>query len=205
MRNKTILISLILIVFCGMGCGVRLDKAELVADDPAAQIKQLRNELADTRSQVEKLNKQLTVLRGFTADRMEYLVRVDQVKFGRFTRGYDENKDGLDEGINVYVVLNDELGDKIKAAGEVGIELWDLAADEGRRLIQKRRYGLSEVADHWLSGFMTDHYKFRLAWSKEKRPSHPNLTLKLNFKEALTGNVFEIQKLITTSASRPQR
>ena len=198
MRKQTILISLILIVFYGAGCGIRpFNKTKKPAtDDPAAQVKQLREELAGKNSQIEKLDKQLAVLRGFAADRMEYLVHVDQVKFGRFTRGYDEDKDGLDEGINVYIVLNDKFGDKIKAAGEVGIELWDLAADEGRRLIQKRRYGLNEVVDHWLSGFMTDHYKFKLSWSKPKRPSHPNLTLKVNFKEALTGNVFEIQKLI---------
>ena len=194
-----ILISLILIVFGGAGCGVWPfnETKKSTADDPAAQIRQLRNELADKHSQIEKLNKQLTVLRGFAVDRMEYLVHVDRVKFGRFTRGCDEDKDGLDDGIKVYLVLNDRFADKIKAAGEVGIELWDLAADEGRRLIQKRRYGLSEVADHWLSGFMTDHYKFKLSWPKGKRPSHPNLTLKLNFKEAMTGNVFEIQKLIT--------
>jgi len=164
--------------------------------DPALQIKQLQLELAQKQIHLERVQKQLETLRGLPTDRYDFLIRVSRIRCGRFTRALDENQDGRDDTVVVYLELYDMEEDEIKAAGEVEIELWDLEAEQGRRRIGQWRFGLEETARHWLSGPLTDHYKFKLTWPETSRPRHPNLTLKLSFTDALSGNVFELQKLL---------
>jgi len=198
-NQSAITIGLLLALTAG-GCGLIASSkpTETISKkDLLMQIEQLRQELTAKQKQNEKLNEQLTALRGFPADRLQRLVHPVEIAFGRFTRAYDQNDDGFDDGMIVYLLLRDIQGDKIKATGQVTIELWDLAEPQGGHLLQQWQYGLDELPQQWLSGFMTDHYKFELTW--EKPPRSSNLTLKLRFKDALTGKLFEIQKMITAS------
>jgi len=160
---------------------------------------QLRRDLARQEQENEALRKQLARLQGFGSERLANLVCVERIQFGRYTLAFDEDKDGWDDGVNVYLQLRDNEGDKIKAAGQVDIELWDLAAEQGKRLLLQRRYGLAELREYWLSGVLADHYKFKLPWSESSTPGHGELTVKLRFDEALTGRSFEIQTLVKVS------
>jgi len=190
---------LVLVGLLATGCSRFLRKdgsKETVLRELTQQNEQLQQKLVQQRRQIEQLQQELTILREFPSDRFENLVRVERVEFGRFTRPYDDNADGIDDGVVVYLVLRDGQGDNIKAAGQVEIELWDLAADEGKRHLGRWHFDFYEFLDYWLGGALADHFKFKLPWTPNSLPQHANLTLKLLFKDALTGKVYEIQKML---------
>ena len=161
-----------------------------------SQSEQLQQQNNQQREQIGQLQERMIQLRGFDEDRLEHLVRADKIEFGRFSRAYDDDKDGMDDGVVIYLVVRDQQGDVIKAAGEVEIELWDLAAGEGEQQLGQWRFDFEKLGQYWLAGALADHYKFKLAWQAGKKPTHANLTVKLVFKDALEGKVFEAHKLI---------
>jgi len=127
---------------------------------------------------------------------MAELVQVSRIEFGRFTRAFDRDEDGYDEGIVVYLNTLDREGDRIKSAGQVQLELWDLAEAEGNRKQGQWHFDMTELGNYWLSGPLTYHFKFELDWPEGVQPGNKNLTVKLTFSDALTGKVLEIQQLI---------
>lgn len=199
MRSQSAITALLLALIFG-GCRTAAVKTDEVSEeDLSAQVEQLRREVTEKQKRIEEQSEQLAILRGFSAERLGRLVRVKSIEFGRFTLGYDDTKDGIDEGINVYLYLRDGRGDKIKAAGVVELELWDLGVEEGQALLGQWQYGLEQLGDYWIGALISHHYKFKLPWPGGIGPVHDNLTLRCKFKDALTGSEFEIQKLITVS------
>lgn len=161
------------------------------------QTQQLQQEKAALEQKNTQLMEQIATLQKIPSDRMEQLVKVEKIEFGKFTRAYDGNteqdKDGYDDGVIVYLILKDKDGDIIKAAGTVQIELWDLTADE--RIIREV-IPVSSLKNYWLTGPLTHHYKFQLPWPKEDPPSNRFLTLRVRFRETLTGKTFEQHRKI---------
>lgn len=166
---------------------------------------QLQKDKADIEQQNAQLKEQLAALQKFPPDRMAHLVKIETIEFGRFTRAYDGNteqdKDGYDDGVIVYLILKDKDGDVVKAAGSVEIELWDLTAV---RHIVTEVIPMSDLQSHWLSGPLTNHYKFQLPWLNESPPANRFLTLKLQFQEALTGRTFEEHRKIEIRLPPPK-
>jgi len=183
------------------GCnpGVKDDVQGPTVADLSVIIKQLNQEITLRDQVIDDLKGQLEVLRGFGPDRMAVLVQLDRIKFGRYTLGYDEDSDGLDDGIKVYLQCIDRQNDTIKSVGELTLELWDLAGTEGERLVGRFEYEPKQLGDYWMGGFLADHYRFQLPWGQGTRPVHSNITLKCKFKDAFTGKVFEIQKMVNVS------
>ena len=167
------------------------------AAELAAENSRLARQIAQQRRELAQVNEQLEALRGFGDDRLAHLVHVTDVRFGRYTGGYDANGDGLDDGVNAYLVLRDAENQAIKAAGQVDIELLDLAAGVSGMQVGNWHYGIAEVTDYWLAGLMADHYRFKLTWPDQAPPQHANLTIKLVYTDGLTGRVMEIQKMVT--------
>lgn len=195
-------VAIIAVIVCTMALGCKLIFPQRKPSDPnsATQAKSIipPETLAKQQQQIEQLTKQLDTLRSFGPDRLKHVIHVQNIEFGRFTDPYDDNNDGYDEGLKVYLVVKDTQGDIIKAAGSVTIELFDLA-DESKR-IAKYDFPLEKFNKHWLPGFMADHYLFKLPW--QQRPKHNDLTIQLNYKDALTGLTFKIQKMIAVTANK---
>ncbi len=194
--TRIYLFVLILLWFI-VGCN---GKKPLIDDSRAKLVQekqQLQLEKARLEQQNAQLREQVATLQKFPSDRMNQLVKVAKIEFGRFTRAYDgdteADKDGYDDGIIVYLILEDKDGDVIKAAGAVRIELWDLVTD--KKIISKF-IPMSDLQTYWLSGPLTNHYKFQIPWPKDNPPTHRFLTLKLRFQEALTGRTFEADQKI---------
>lgn len=188
-------------LFVLTGCDSALQERAKQADLLDQENQQIRLQINQERQQLAQANQQLQTLRGFTDDRAQYFITAAGAEFGRFTGPFDDNKDGIDDGLNIYLVIKDRHRDTIKAAGQVQIELWDLAAPQAQRQLGSWTFPLDKVADYWLSGLMADHYKFKLPWPDNNTPHHTNLTIKLRFKDAMTGTEFELQKLIKVAIS----
>lgn len=169
------------------------------AERLTAQNEQLVGKNQALQQEVEQLSSQLAVLQGMPADRVARLVRVAKIQMGRFSLGYDEDEDGRDDGIKVYLVLRDHDHDRIKGAGRVEIEFWDLAAGQEQHRLGSWQFGLEQVNTRWFGGMMADHYRFKLAWPEGARPQHSEITVKCRYEDALTGLSFEAQKVVSVS------
>ena len=200
MQAKSVIIFIMLLVLAGGGCKSSTSNGPSqtkLVDDYASEVKKLRSELVQVQQKNNQLTEQITALRGISQDRWSHLVRVAKIEFGRFTRSCDDEDGGFDNGVIVYLQLLDKEGDKIKAAGEVSFELWDLAEDKDNLLFSRWGFSLEQMPEYWLGGILANHYKFLLTWPGDKLPRHSNLTLKCRFTDALSGEIFEIQKLIS--------
>jgi len=194
---------------CFIMAGIIAGCSSIAGEKPAlktltAQNEQLQQEVNQQKKEITGLTEQLVVLRGFPGERLDYIPHVTRIEFGHFTRVADEKTIPPQGGVIVYLALLDQDGSRIKAGGDVSLELWDLQAAEGKHRLGSWHFALNELARCWLGGFLADHYKFSLGWPGGLRPAHENLTVKLVFQDALTGSTFEIQKLISPTTSRPR-
>ncbi|MBN1766276.1 MAG: hypothetical protein JW860_13530 [Sedimentisphaerales bacterium] len=169
-------------------------------DEHESRIKELEEHIQDLQKEIsikndrlKQLNGQLDTLRGFPADRLEQLVTVELIEFGRYTRIQTGKPDAPENELIIYLLLRDRHGDRIKAAGTLLVELWDLDAPEGKNLIIRKNYSMAELTQYYLGGVLADHYKIQIPCPKTP---NPNLTLKCRYTETLTGKTFEIQQLI---------
>jgi hypothetical protein len=198
-------VFVLLLLWLIVGCN---DKKQLIDDSRVKLIqekRQLQQDKAALEQEIIQLKEQVTTLQKFPTDRMAQLVRVEKIEFGKFTRAYDgdieQDPDGYDDGVLVYLVLKDKDGDVIKAAGTVEIELWDRQADHK---IIDFQVPAAELQQYWLSGPLTNHYKFQLPWPKENPPTHKILILTLKFKELLTGKNIPADPINIEARIRPE-
>ena len=86
-------------------------------------------------------------------------------------------------------------------AGEMVVEVYDLAREESGRQVSRWAFSVNETAGLWLSGFGTNHFKMVLPWSEETAPRHAALTVVARFTDALTGKTHEAQKVIDVTVA----
>lgn len=191
MTRPAIKTTLLLLLFSMVGCKSTPVVVPASEDDfdPAEQIQALHIQVRKQKTQIDDLTRQLTRTRSFGADLLNQLVKVEGVKFSRYTRADAK-------GLIAYVKLIDQQGDVIKSAGRLNLALWDLSVDAEEQLIGQWHFDADTLQAYWLSGMMNNHFKFTLPWPKGEIPSQKSLTLKCTFTEALTGNMFEAQTLV---------
>jgi len=140
--------------------------------------------------------KLIQTLRGLGEKRLELLFHVTDIKLGRYTGGLDVDGEGGDDGVRVYLRPVDRDGHALKAAGDVSIRLFDLAAKPEESLLAEYEFPVEEAAKHWQAGFITYHYRFDCRW-KSRPPKNPDVTVRASFTDYLTGKTFSAQKLCT--------
>lgn len=188
------LLATLLLIF-GAGCN------GTVADPRVTKIQQLEDRIAEQTRQLQKKDEEiaqqsrmiqeLRVLNG--EERLARLVRVDRIELERLSGGYDENRDGVDDGVVAYLRLRDEDGDTIKAAGSVVLEAYDLAAPQSEQLVARAELDADAVQAAWFGRFMTSHYTIKAPWIDGRVPAHRRITISVRFTELLTGRTFETQ------------
>lgn len=158
----------------------------------------LQAELQDARQAIADQGRQIATLQGLGEKRRELLFLVAGVRLGRYTGGADFDGKPGDDGIRVYLCPVDRDGHALKAAGEVSIQLFDLAAENDKNLLARYDLSVAEVAKHWAAGFMTYHYRFDCAW-KTRPPGQPEVTVRVAFTDYFTGKTFNAQKVCQVS------
>jgi hypothetical protein len=173
----------------------------------AAQIERLTQEKAQLQEQIEQseaenkqLKGQVQVLSGLPEQvKIETLRRLTSVKIGRYTGFYDKDNDGRKEKLIVYIQPMDEDGDKVKAAGDVDVQLWDLNKTEGGALLGQWHVTPNELKKLWFDTLLTINYRVMFDIRGKIDPDAPGdgpLTVKITFTDYLTGRVFNDQKAI---------
>lgn len=161
----------------------------------------LKTQLANRDDQISDMAKSIAALRGLEGDkRLENLVHVDRIDIERLSGGYDENLDGVDEGVVVYLMLYDQFGGAIRAAGSAKITLLDLSDPANVRVIGDAALGHEELGKLWYGAFLTSHYTIKVPWSGGAvRPPVRNVTIVASFTDLLTGRTFEAQRAVAVT------
>ena len=164
------------------------DDANKKVQAQAKLVEQLTAESTTDKSQIK-------TLQNLGEKRLDLLFHIVKIDIGRHSGGVDiDGKSGHDV-IRVFLSPRDCDGSAIKAAGDVKIILYDLAAPDGKTLISEYEFFVNEISKHWASGFMTYHYSFDC-----KLPAthaHDKITIYVTFTDYLTGKTFTAQKPVT--------
>jgi len=184
----------------GAGSG-RVTEIQALRD----KIETQQRKLVAKDEQVQAQASLIQELQGLTGPRsLDRLVHVSRIELERLTGGYDDDHDGVDEGVVVYLRLIDQDGDTIKAAGGVQIRLIDLAKPEGSQLVGHVELSPAALHPMWFGRLMTSHYTIRVPWSGDaERAEHESITVHVRFTDLLSGQSFEAQEVVEVSGATP--
>jgi len=171
---------------------------------------ELRRELARLREVVEtqqrelearqitiaELNQQLQQARGLTDEDLEKIFYPERIVIDRLTGGDNYDDQPGDDGVTVYVKPIDRDGDPVKVAGDIRIELYDLANPPDRNLVGRYEIPVDEVSKLWYGKLATYHYTIRCPW-QHGPPAHNEITVRVIFRDYLTGRVMTSQTVCT--------
>ncbi|MCD6304187.1 MAG: hypothetical protein J7M21_04415, partial [Planctomycetes bacterium] len=170
---------------------VATDNADLIA--AASRLRRRVDELEKT---LARRDRQVANLQALGEKRLEKLYTVRRIALGRATGAVDIDGNTGDDAVKVYLEPIDQYGSVIKAAGEVTIQLYDLAAKPGENLLAQYHYDVEATAGAWRSGFVAYYYVFTCPW-KDRRPSRGEVTVRVVFLDYLTGREFSRQTVCT--------
>jgi hypothetical protein len=211
-RRLLRIVPLLALLGSAGGCGL------LFGGSPSSANIKLRKENEDLRQQIKEIQQQLTAreaevtsLRERTpslptlADaRLSKLFTTHSLKLGRLTGGWDRDpRTPGDEGLIIHASPLDEDGQAIKAAGTFTVEAFDLAEKE--TLVGKWKFDLASARKSWRGNFLDYNYVLQCPW-KERRPRHPELTVKVTFLDELTQTPFHAQqvaKVVLPATTQP--
>lgn len=161
-----------------LGEEIRVLKA--ARDEDQQQISRLADQVADLNLQVESL-------RRLGPERLDRLNPPVKIVLERLTGGADY--DGLpgDDGVTVYIQPIDKQGHVIKAAGEIRVQLLDLANPDGQHLLGEYVLDVDHAAEAWHGRFMTQHFTVKCPW-RVGPPGHREITIRVRFLDYLTGS-----------------
>ncbi len=123
------------------------------------EIEQLKEKnLAQSRlvqqrdEQIRNLSEQIRRLTELPESRrVDLLPRVQRIELASLSGGYDDNDDGIDEGVVLYLRPIDQDEDTIKAAGTLRVVLSDPSSDVVRMVVGEAELGF-EVLRKTLDG-----------------------------------------------------
>jgi len=197
--TRTILLAAVVVTLAaGAGGCIVVEKAkyELLvqdADKAREELQKVKTSADGLQAVVIDQQKQIRTLQALGPKRLESLFHVQAAELGRYTGGIDTDGQAGHDAIKVYLRPMDRDASPIKAAGDVTIQLYDLAEPAGKNLIGEYKWPVDKLGAQWSSGFMTYHYSFVCPW-KGGPPKHDEITVRVTFVDYLTGKSFTAQK-----------
>jgi hypothetical protein len=152
----------------------------------------------------KQLKEQLEALRGIDRPaRIEALSTLNAIEITGRSGLYDKNKDKKNETLIVYLKPIDDMGDVIKEAGAVEIELWNLSVKNSQEaLLKSWAIEPKELKKNWSGSLMTSYYKLQFDVNSVLTGKEKDLTLKAQFTDYLTGKVLKAQKVINANGTK---
>jgi outer membrane murein-binding lipoprotein Lpp len=155
-----------------------LREREEAQEELAAELARARDDLKVAQSDANALRAQLTENRqvAMTAEQADVFFRAEALKFNMLlTSGQDRDGKPGDDALSVLLMPVDAHGDLVKLAGEIEIELFDMALKPDQQRLGYWKFSIDEVREHWHKGFLSAGYLFRIDW--QAPPVSSELTL----------------------------
>jgi hypothetical protein len=196
-RSVGFLVCAVLGSLVAPGCGspnvasIAVRKQNQDLQDQVASLTRAREaDAATIRALQEKQGGGLPTL---PPDRLDKLFTVHGIKLGRLTGGADlDSKTPGDEGLKVYVTPTDDDGEPLKAAGTFVVEAFDLAAKTPE--LGKWEFDLAATRKAWIGAALVHQFVLTCPW--QQRPRHEEVTVKVTFRDELTGREFHEQRVV---------
>lgn len=186
-----------ILVAAGCETGTRADRDRELAT-LKTQLREKDNELAAQQVTLQELQNQLTVARGLTDEDLQRIFYPERLVIDKLTGGADYDGRPGDDGVTVYVRPVDRDGDVIKVAGDIRVQLYDLANPPGQNFIGEYFITADQVGKLWHGKLLTNHYTIKCPWPNEP-PAHPEITVRVTFVDYLTKRVLSAQSTCTVS------
>lgn len=165
---------------------VRQDALQQMNEQQAQEIK-------DFQSREKQLKEQLDTLKKIGDKRPDEFVKVTRIRISSFTGGVDRDKKPGQEAVKIMFSPEDAAGDPVKSAGDVKIEIFDLAAEKpADKLLATYNYTPKEALKFWAGGMLTNHYSFTYPLPEKFKGGE--LTIRAEFTDYVTGKKFSDQK-----------
>ena len=165
------------------------------ADKLASRLRKLELEKEGLQTVIIDQQKQIRSLQALgEGKRLEKIYHVSKITLGRYTGGVDTDGVAGHDAIKVFLRPIDQDGSTLKAAGDVKIQIFDLALPK-ENLIGEYKWPVDKISKHWSGGFMTYYFSFVCPWKKTSPPKHKKLTVRVEFLDYLTGKTFMAQEV----------
>jgi hypothetical protein len=170
---------------------VQLRKDKQALEEKVAS---LTTQSAADRARIAALEKSAATAPVLPQERLDRLVTVHSIQIGRLTHWADDGK-----SLKVYLSPLDADGDTLKAAGSWVVEAFDLSR-AGEARIGRWEFEVTQCRGAWV-GVLVNQFVFACALAA--RPEHADITVKVTFRDELTGRVFVDQRVVRVPARQP--
>jgi len=185
---------------CQSDCPDRLIKCRSELSLLKQENTNLRQQLAQAGRTLAQQENRIERLQATSAGQVKNFIAVEKVSLDRLTGPYDDDRDGYDDGIVVYLRPVDADGHVVKAPGTVVVKLFDLNGSRPM-IVGEVKFSPSQLRRSWYGRFWTNHYTVRCPFAVTVE--HSPITVKVSFIEMLTGKEFTAQKACNVKAKLP--
>lgn len=155
--------ALLLVLTAGLvGCGGKKnflnenDQLRRQNLEMADKMRDLEQQINQRINEIEALEKRLHAQATTIED--ADVPRLEKLRFGRYSAALDNNGDGLDDMVRVYLHTLDRQDRFMPISGEAGIRIVTLADDKEPAMIAERAYDLSQLDKAYRTSIMGTHY-----------------------------------------------
>ena len=202
-RSVGFLVCAALFASVTAGCGkpnvasIEVRRSNQALRDEVASLKRAREGDAAT---IKALESRATTVPSLPSARLENLFTTHGLQLGRLTGGadLDRAKPG-DEGLKIYATPKDDQGEPYKAAGSFVVEAFDLSANPPH--VGRWTFDTQAARESWLGVALARAYVLTCPW--QTPPQRAELTVKVTFRDELTGREFHEQKLVKVQPPAP--
>jgi uncharacterized coiled-coil protein SlyX len=167
------------------------------------QIAALEQRIADQEKTIADLQAQVMELRGQDADALDRLVHPVRIELEKLSGGYDDDGEGGDDGVILYIRPIDADGHVIKAAGSLKVVLYDLANPPERNTLGDYYFDQPTMRELWYGRMWTHHFTVRCPWPPDHYPDHDEITADVVFTDLLTGRRLRAQQMFKVNLHPP--
>lgn len=200
---RRIILGMLLTVGVLAGCEDMQRQQEVKLEDQRdaalAHAGELSRQVVELSAKVESQKKQIDTLQKLGDKRMENVFSVESIEIDRHSGGINTDRHPGQDAVKVFLKPRDKQGHVIKAAGDVKIQLFDLAQPKEKMLVAEYNYPSRDIGKHWVGGMFASQYSFECPVTGQNRPAHPDINLRVTFTDYLTGKTLTAQKLLKLS------
>jgi hypothetical protein len=154
------------------------------------------NRIAAQQVTIDELGQQLAIARSISEDDLKRVFYPERLIVDRLSGGEDYDDKPGDDGVTVYLKPIDRDGDVIKVAGDLRIQLYDLAASPKNNLVGEYFIPVDQIGKLWHGKLLTGHYTIKCPWPGPP-PKHREITIRAVFVDYLTKRVVSAQDVCT--------
>jgi hypothetical protein len=184
------------ILLCG-GCGNTEKSLWQQIKDMSSQRSELAIRVEKLQQENQQLSRQVKMLEAIDPnERLSVIDTLEKIAITSRSGFYDKDNDGKKESLVVYLETTDNTGDRIKAAGQVEVQLWNLEAKDSQSgLLKEWTIEPAQLRTSWSGTLMTYYYRFTFP-VEDIVQTDKSLTIKVKIIDYFSGRIFQDQRVI---------